>query len=270
MNNEVEEKAIAVSAEKKMKILENKFELFLMGKRSGDFFLGRESFCDKIEVLGKILNLTDIFVPELDFMRRTVRVPFDRRENGKQVNARTLENADGLIVFFDEAKKNGFQLNKIALSATNADCPFIIGFDSEKNALFSLHSGLKCLHKTGEKENQTVFKKLIEEFGLNPKNLKIFVTAGIQKCCYGRNDEVFPDVFAEWGDEFRSIATNGSRAGQTSLDLSGLIEFDLHRCGVAKENIIVDKTCTCCDGKYWSNVNGDKQRNLIVVRKISD
>ena len=106
----------------------------------------------------------------------------------------------------------------------------------------------------------------MKDHGLNPKDIKIFVTGGIQKCCYGRDDGMFPDVMKAWGARFGDTATKGAREGQRSINLLALIFNDLQRVGVPTDNIDVNEKCTCCDGEHWSNVKGDTERNLVLVR----
>jgi hypothetical protein len=262
------------------KILDKRFELLYLGKEAGSFKPTDENFYEKINTVRKEAGLTYIFAPSLNFTKRTGSLS-NPLEKGFVVGAsgtpekyadegvlRTLEKADGGIIFLDDLAEAGLRPDEIALAGFNADCPFIIGYESEKKAMFMLHAGLGCLRKFGEMGKQTIFENMVKEYGLQPDKIKIFVTAGIQKCCYGRSDQVFPDVFEEWGMEFKDIATEGERTGQISLDLSGLIEADLKRVGVPTENISVDKQCTCCDGKHWSNVKGDSERNLVLVKPV--
>jgi len=262
-------------------ILDDRFKLLYIGKDYGNFRATSNGFIDRLEQARKDLGLQLIFAPNLEFTKRTGSLTENHEQvffvgpKGEPVKykeelegvVRTFSKADGGIIFLDELESMGIDSEKVALSAFNADCPFIIGYDEEKRAVFSLHAGLGCLHKPGEKTKRTIFQQLIEEHGLNPEKIKVFVTAGIQKCCYGRNDQQspFPNVFEVWGDAFRSVATKGKRVGQESLDLSGLIEHAVESSGVPKENIEVDKNCTSCDGNYWSNVKGEGGRNLIIV-----
>ena len=267
---------------KETEILDGQFKLLYLGKEAGNFRPTAPGFIDRLEAVRADLGLRLIFSPSLDFTKRTGSLSDDSEQvffvgkKGEPVKykdeiegvVRTLSKADGGVVFLDELKELGIEPRDIALAAFNADCPFIVGYESEKKALFSLHAGLGCLHKPGEKDKKTIFQNLVKEYNLDPTKLKIFVTAGIQKCCYGRNDKnsPFPDVFASWGEEYRSVATKGARAGQESLDLHALIRHDIESAGVPQENIEVDSHCTCCDNKHWSNVKNEQGRNLILVR----
>ena len=110
---------------------------------------------------------------------------------------------------------------------------------------------------------------MVRKYELDPQKIKIQVSAGIKKCCYGRNDsKVFPDTLKSWGLRFGDVATEGDRQGQPSLNLSALIFNALQRSGVNSANIEIDSSCTCCDGQYFSNVKGDTERNLLLVKPI--
>jgi len=48
--------------------------------------------------------------------------------------------------------------------------------------------------------------------------------------------------------------------------MAGLIFNALQKDGIKSDNIEIDAHCTCCDGKHYSNVNGDQERNLVLAR----
>jgi len=263
-------------AERQQPILAGKFKLLNSGQVDGSFKPTDPKFRDRLEKVRKELGVKYVFAPSLAFTKRTGSVT-NPMEAGYMVGpegkagvqeegiVRTIAKADGGIIFLDELKDFGLEAKDIALAGFNADCPFIVGYEEEKKALFMLHAGLGCLHKFGDTGKNTIFQQMLEQYHLNPKKIKIHVTAGIQKCCYGRNDEYFPRVFDEWGLDLKDVATE-ERKGQTSLDLSKMIEKDLARMGVPDENIVCDKTCTCHSGDYWSNVKGNPERNLVLVQ----
>jgi copper oxidase (laccase) domain-containing protein len=261
---------------KQVPIVGGQVEMLYLGKADGSFKPTRKDFYRKLDGVRKNLKLDYVFAPSLAFTKRTGSVsnpmeagymvgPEGKGGVQEQGILRTVAKADGGILFFDDLEAMGIDPEKIALAGFNADCPFIVGYDSEKRALFMLHAGLGCLHNPKEAGKKTIFENMVREHGLNPDKIKIFVTAGIQKCCYGRSDQLFQTVFDEWGENLRAIATEGSRAGQTSLDLSAMIRQDLERVGVPAGNIEVDETCTCHSGQYFSNVRGEDDRNLVLV-----
>lgn len=277
MKHEISPVVDRLSTEKR-EILDGQFDFYYGTKKDGDFKPTSEGFFERLEQVRKRLGITYIFAPSLAFTKRTGSLTGEQEvgyvvgpKNQKLKYAdegilRTEAKADGGVLFYQDLRELGVSPDEVALAGFNADCPFIIGYDEERQALFMLHAGLGCIHKPNDDKKETIFENLVRDYGLNPKKIKIFVTAGIQKCCYGRNDDAFQKVFDEWGGDLQSVATIGDREGQTSLDLSGLIEKDLLRVGVAPENITVDKHCTCHDGEHWSNVNGEDERNLLLVK----
>jgi len=266
---------------KEKPILDNRFKFLMLGKDFGDFRpLGKDMSYDVATVSEK-LGIRYAFAMSQDFTRRTASVTDDsekvyvlgpdgtkkRYEEGGVL--RTIDKADGMIVFFDELKKLGIDRKEFALAAYNADCPFIIGYEPEKDALFMLHSGLKCLHVKGEEGKETIFRQLIAKYGLNPEKMKIYVAPGIRDCCYGKNDDEFPDVMKHWGAEFGSVATKGKRKGQPSIDIPAMIQTHLEENGVPSGNIEMDPRCSACDEEsFWSNVRGETGRNLLLVRTM--
>ncbi len=266
-----------IEFKKQREILDGKFDFFHGEIADGDFGPTKPEFHDRLNAVREARGLQFIFAPSLNFTQRVGSLTDEKEQvfivgpkGGKVKYAeegilRTLNKADGGVIFMDDLESIGIPMEKVAVAAANADCPFIIGYESEKRAFFMLHAGLGCLYKAGENEKHTIFQDLVERWNLNPAKMKIFVTAGIQKCCYGRDDTMFQGVFNEWGGDLKSVASMGSRTGQTSLDLSGMIVRDLERVGVPGKNVEVDTHCTCCDGKHFSNVKGDKGRNLLLV-----
>ena len=250
-------------------ILDDRADLYYGGRSEGNFKPASPGFSDRLEALRKKLGLEFIFTPKLQFTKRTASIT-DSAETAQLLGEgvlRTVEAADGSIIFFDEVERLGYKPSDIALAGFNADCPFVIGYEEDKRALFMLHAGLGCLRKVGEGHGPTIFDQLIKDYKLNPKKIKIQVTAGIQKCCYGRDDgKVFPDAIRHWGVQFGDVATDGPRKGQPSLNLAAAIFGRLMAAGIKSENIEVDAHCTCHDGQHWSNVKGDDARNLVLVR----
>lgn len=265
--------------DKDREIFDGKFKVLNLGKEDGSFKPTDPDFYDRLNDVREKLGIKYVFAPSLAFTKRTASLSGEG-EAGFVVGARgvkekyadegilrTEAKADGGIIFLDDIEAMGLKPEEVALAGFNADCPFIVGYEPDKRAFFMLHAGLGCIHKTGERDHNTIFEKVVKEYGLDPRKIKIHVTGGIQKCCYGRNDEVvFPDVLKSWGVRFGDVATEGDRAGQKSLNMTALIFNDLQRVGVPSDNIEVVEKCTCCDGEYWSNVKGDQERNLVLVR----
>lgn len=265
--------------EKDQEVFDGKFKVLNLGKAEGSFKPTDPEFYDRLNGVREKLGLKYIFAPSLAFTKRTASVteeaetgyvvgPGGKREKyAEEGILRTEAKADGGVIFLDDIEEMGYKPEEVGLAGFNADCPFIVGYESEKRAFFMLHAGLGCLHKTGDRDHKTIFEKVVDDYDLDPKKLSIHVTGGIQKCCYGRNDEVvFPDVLKAWGVRFGDVATEGSRAGQRSMNMAALIFNDLQRVGVPTDNIDIEEKCTCCDGEHWSNVKGDPERNLVLVR----
>jgi hypothetical protein len=248
------------------------------GKTRGDFKPTKPEFSSLMSWVMQYTKTPSIFAPSLAFTKRTasptsprekllVLTPFSLMPVSTIVRGviRTEDKADGGILILDQLPDK----SNPAIAGFNADCPFITGIiekDGKKVAIFMLHGGLDCLHKPGEIDKQTIIHRMIADYGLNPNDIKIFVTAGIQPCCYGRSDSRFEEVFKLWGEDLRGITTKGPRANQTSLNLNGLIKKALLHAGVPEENIEMDDHCTSCDGTVWSNIIEPSPRNCVLFR----
>lgn len=261
-------------------------EMMYEGRDFGNFKPTAPEFYSNLESVRQRYGLQVIFAPSLAFTRRSSsltdedeqlfaltadsKLPLKELREGI---VRTDEKADGGIIFFDELP-DWLDPSKVAIAGFNADCPFIVGFEKDINALFMLHAGLGCIHQKGQTDRKTIVDDLIDKFGLNPRAINVYVSAGIQQCCYGRDDDLFDDVANVWGKDFlcrtwsheKVTAIKGPRKGQPALNLRELIRKALQDTGIQYDQIKASEVCTRCSKAYWSNVDGDQERNVVLVK----
>jgi hypothetical protein len=268
-------------------------EMMYEGKDFGNLKPTAPEFFANLESVRQRYGLQVIFAPRLAFTKRSAsltdegeqifaltadgKVPLSKLEEGI---VRTVEEADGGIIFF-EGLPDWLDPTKVGIAGFNADCPFVIGYDNERHALFMLHAGLGCIHQKGQQNHHsTIFDHLIDKFGLNPRAINVYVSAGIQQCCYGRDDDLFDDVARLWGKQFlfpawmrddndKVLAKSGPRKGQPALNLRELIRKALVDAEIPYNQIESSDVCTRCNKVYWSNVDGDQERNLVLVKLSS-
>jgi hypothetical protein len=213
-------------------ILNRAAEIVYLGKEFGNFKTDRPEFWSLADRLRRNLGLKVMFVPSLDFTMRvaSLTAPLERRlqltaDGPKLMNwpdtdcvVRTIAKADGGFIWLDELPSDQ-KPSEVALAGFNADCPFIMGI--APGGIFCMHAGLDCLQKPGQRDLRNIFWKMIQDYNLAPKTLRVYISAGIQHCCYGRSDGRFDEVGAIWGQELLRTATKEPRIGQRSLDLGG-------------------------------------------------
>ncbi len=129
----------------------------------------------------------------------------------------------------------------IAVGVFTADCVPILIYDKRKEVVAAVHSGWKG---TLKKITYKTISKIVNEYGSDPKDIKIYIGPHNRGCCYefGRealedfnNDELYKDL---------NIYSKGK------LDLSKCIVEQILLAKVPKENIIDLQICTFCSKEY--------------------
>ncbi|MDR1434381.1 peptidoglycan editing factor PgeF [Candidatus Endomicrobiellum devescovinae] len=149
-----------------------------------------------------------------------------------------IDNCDGLIT--DD--KN------LLLGIFTADCVPILVSCSDGKVKAAVHVGWKGLY-LGIVENAIGI--LINDFCINPKNLKVYIGPHIRSCCYKTGTEM--------EDKFNIKLANGK------LDLSAILRTKLESCGV---NEIFDvNQCTCHNEQLFFSYRRDccADRLLSVI-----
>ncbi len=132
------------------------------------------------------------------------------------------DNVDGLITHFN---------TNIILKIQTADCIPIFIIDHISGLIGLVHSGWKGTYKSIISNAISLFIKKKSK----PENIKIYLGASIQSCCY----EVKSDV-----SKFFNEAYIINHKNKIYLDLNKKVYNDLLNLGINKNNIFLSQLCT--------------------------
>ena len=154
-------------------------------------------------------------------------------ENGKYANT------DGLIT-----NKNG-----VVLASTNADCILLLFFDPVKKVIANVHSGWKG---TFQKIAVNAVKKMVDEFGSNPKDIICCICPSIRKCHFVVEKDVkdmCENIFSYTNqiDEIIDYIGKISDVDKWVIDTVLINKIMLKDCGLLQENIIDSGICSVCN-----------------------
>ena len=193
-----------------------------------------------------VLKNLEILCNELDINKEEVY-------KGKQ------DHTDNILVL-NEKNKDEFKFEKennlcvdgyitnckgITTLVTTADCNAIVIYDSEKGVVANLHSGWKG---TTKRIYLKAIEKMKELFKTCEKDLIVCISPSILNCCFSSEEESFKKIFTDiWEDDKNYIYYESENKKRFHIDLSYVIEKDLIKAGVKKENIHFARICTCCN-----------------------
>ncbi len=166
-----------------------------------------------------------------------------------------MESVDGLIT-----NESG-----VALVTYFADCTPVMLADTKNHAIGSCHAGWRGT--VGEIAGITV-KRMTEEFGTDPADIRAAIGPAISKCCY-EVDEPVAKRFVDLGLNTEKIVFPKGN-GKYMIDLLETNKQLLMREGVRESNITVSDVCTRCNHDLiWSHraTNG-KRGGMCAVLEI--
>ena len=166
------------------------------------------------------------------------------------------ENTDGLIT----NKEN------IILATTNADCILLLFFDPIKKVIANAHSGWKGTLK--EISVKTV-KKMVEEFGCNPKDIIVCIAPSIRKCHF----EVSEDVYELFYNQFKKLRSIESfiteKNGKWYIDTVKINKIILKQVGILEENIEDSEICSVCNKNIVHSYRAEGENYGLATCLIS-
>lgn len=200
-----------------------------------------------------------------------------KEDAGKGVTtARDYQDIDGLIT----------DQKEIVLTCFFADCVPLYFVDPIKKVIGLAHSGWRG---TVAGIGACMVKRMKEEFGCDPKDIKAAIGPSICQECYEISDEVakqFKEDF--WATQqvnffcketyekgfypHSELIKEGRGKGKYQLDLWLANMIVLRHAGICAENIEVTDICTCCNAPYLFShraTNG-KRGNLAAFLMLSE
>lgn len=148
----------------------------------------------------------------------------------------------------------------VIIGAFTADCVPVILVDEKKSIIAAIHSGWKGTYNSITKKT---IKRLVEDYDVDPKNIKAFIGPHIRKCCYEVSEEL-KEQFVNKTNLAEEKLFNGR-----NLNLEMCIEDDLIKSSVEQKNIFTLQLCTCCEEKIklhsHRRTNGNSGRLFSFV-----
>lgn len=152
------------------------------------------------------------------------------------------EDADGLIT--DEPG--------VCLTIFYADCVPVLLYDPRKRVIAAVHSGWRG---TSLAIAAQAAQKLCRDYGCRPGDILAAIGPAIGPCCFETHADVPDALEARLGAGVSPfLSPLEGKAGKFSVDLKGIIRWELEGAGLSADNIDTLPLCTCCEGGlYWSH-----------------
>ena len=164
--------------------------------------------------------------------------------------------ADGLIT----------NIPGLCLTIYYADCIPVLLYDPKVKAIAAVHSGWRG---TALGIVPKAAAQLTACYGSQPGDLRAAIGPGIGPCCFETHADVPDAMTARWGAGAAPFLTDQG-GGHFSVDLKGLLVWQLTQAGVAPNHIEVLPLCTGCHPElYWSHRKmGDQRGNQAAMIQL--
>ena len=151
-----------------------------------------------------------------------------------------------------------------ALVVFTADCTPILLWDSVTGAVGAVHAGWRGT--AADIAGKTV-RKMVKEFGCDPKNIRAAIGPNIGACCFETDRDVPDAILCAYGKDAEAfIRQTGEKY---HVDLKAVNALALRRAGVT--DIEISDECTMCQpDRFWSHritgINRGSQGAVIVCK----
>lgn len=166
-----------------------------------------------------------------------------------------LQNVDGIIT----------SKNNVDLVLTFADCTPILLYDPVKKVIANIHSGWRG---TVQKIGQKGAKKMIQNYGCDPKNIIACIGPCIGKCHFEVDEDVekiFEETFGYLNVNEKIISKKNKKY---HIDTTLINRLILQEAGLLSKNIYESNICTVCNSDLIHSYRADKEksgRNITVL-----
>ncbi len=217
-----------------------------LGTHRGDL---AENVRENYRILGQAVGfdpMNTVFTKQIhsDIVERV-----DRSHCGRGLLREATDGCDGLIT-----NEPG-----VVLTVFSADCTPVLFYDPVTKAVGAAHAGWRG---TAAGIAAKVVSKMSEEFGSDPKNIRVAIGPCIGPCCFETHNDVPDAMIAALGEEAKAhISPKGEKY---LVDLKGLNALWLRKAGV--EQIHIAKECTACEpNRFWSHRRVGDQRGSLAA-----
>lgn len=149
----------------------------------------------------------------------------------------------------------------LCLTIYYADCIPVLLYDPVRRAIAAVHSGWRG---TSLGIAPKAVRKMAALYGSRPEDVLAAIGPGIGPCCFETHDDVPSALEDRLGPEVRPFCRPLERpAEKFSVDLKGIIAWELRQAGLPAEHIDTLPLCTACHPElYWSHRKmGDQRGN---------
>lgn len=186
--------------------------------------------------------------------------------HGSEVRVVTLESGLTLEEFvtpdFSVPSMDGLMTRDrgVMLWVYSADCVPILFYDPVCEVIGAVHAGWRG---TAMGIGFEMVKRMGEEFGCVPKDIRVVMGPCINTCCFTCSEDVPEAMVSSLGEEVRPfIPRHSSEEGKYSVDLLGVNELWLKRAGVSL--IEYGGICTACSPlEFWSHRKMGEARGVL-------
>ncbi len=174
-----------------------------------------------------------------------VRVVHDKEE------AQPAENERGDTIYCDALVSNA---TGVLAGVKTADCVPLLLADARTSSFAAVHAGWRgTLTGVGV----VAVKRLVQEYGVRPADLRVAIGAAAGPCCY----EVGADVIDAFTSRFKDSAKlfTATRPGHARVDLLQANRDQLTEAGVLSERIHRAPLCTMCRTDLFFSYRQEKR-----------
>ena len=167
-------------------------------------------------------------------------------------NVRKVTEKDrgkGIVIPRDYTDTDGMITNVpgLVLATFYADCVPLYFTDPVNHAIGLSHSGWRG---TVQKIGAVTIEKMSEEYGSNPKDLKVAIGPSICQECYEVSEDVIEEFEKVFDKKYRNKLFYRKENGKYQLNLWMANKIIFLEAGIPEENISMPNLCTCCNPDF--------------------
>ena len=190
-----------------------------------------------------------------------------------QVHEDTIRQATQADVLDDlldplDYQADGLLTNQPGLCLTiyYADCIPVLLYDPVHRAIAAVHSGWRG---TSLGIAPQAVAKMTALYGSDPGDILAAIGPGIGPCCFETHDDVPSAMVQRLGEDILSHCAPLAH-GKFSVDLKGIIHWQLTQAGLADGHVDTLSLCTACHPElYWSHRKmGDQRGNHAAMLQL--
>ena len=167
-------------------------------------------------------------------------------------NVRKVTEKDrgkGIVIPRDYTDTDGMITNVpgLVLATFYADCVPLYFADPANHAIGLSHSGWRG---TVQKIGAVTIEKMSEEYGSDPKDLKVAIGPSICQDCYEVSEDVIEEFEKVFDKKYRNSLFYRKENGKYQLNLWMANKIIFLEAGIPEENISMPNLCTCCNPEF--------------------